>query len=57
MAPIDVKKGGSKFTQKEGKWVKSKKSGVGVQKKRKWTPDSKVFKGSVNEGNYFLFTF
>ncbi|CAM9215646.1 unnamed protein product [Lampetra planeri] len=53
MAPIDTKKGKSKFTQKEGKWVKSKKSVAGVQKKRKWTPDSKVFKGSVKEGQGF----
>nr|XP_019948002.1 PREDICTED: thyroid transcription factor 1-associated protein 26 isoform X2 [Paralichthys olivaceus]XP_019948003.1 PREDICTED: thyroid transcription factor 1-associated protein 26 isoform X2 [Paralichthys olivaceus] len=54
MAPTDRKMKNKKFTGKDGSWKKSN-SGVQGVKKKKWTPDHKVFEGSVNEGQGFAF--
>lgn len=50
MAPTDQKMKNKKFTAKDGNWKKSKNNAQGVKKKRKWTPEQKVFEGSVKEG-------
>lgn len=55
MAPTDQKTKNNKFTGKNGNWKKSKNIAAGVKKKRKWTPEHKVFEGSVKEGQGFAF--
>ncbi|XP_034434998.1 thyroid transcription factor 1-associated protein 26 homolog [Hippoglossus hippoglossus] len=54
MAPTDRKTTSNKFTGKDGNWKKSNSNVQGV-KKKKWTPDHKVFEGSVSEGQGFAF--
>ncbi|XP_053200182.1 thyroid transcription factor 1-associated protein 26 homolog [Scomber japonicus] len=53
MAPTDQKTKNNKFARKDGNWKKSKNIAAGVKKKRKWTPENKVFEGSVKEGQGF----
>ncbi|XP_035533865.1 thyroid transcription factor 1-associated protein 26 homolog [Morone saxatilis] len=53
MAPTDHKMKNKTFTAKDGNWKKSKPNLQGVKKKRKWTPDNKVFEGNVKEGQGF----
>ncbi|XP_071358553.1 thyroid transcription factor 1-associated protein 26 homolog [Trachinotus anak] len=55
MAPTDRKMKSKKFTAKDGNWKISKNNAQGVKKKRKWTPEQKVFEGSVEEGQGFAF--
>ncbi len=54
MAPTDQKMKTNKFGTKDGSWKKSKNNVQGVKKKRKWIPEHKLFKGSVNEGEFCL---
>lgn len=49
MAPTDRTKN-NKFSRKDGNWKESKNMAAGVKKKKKWTPEQKVFEGSVKEG-------
>ncbi|XP_073336942.1 thyroid transcription factor 1-associated protein 26 homolog [Pagrus major] len=55
MAPTDQKMKNKKFTAKEGNWKKSKSNVQGVNKKRKWVPEHKVFEGNLKEGQGFAF--
>ncbi|XP_071761740.2 thyroid transcription factor 1-associated protein 26 homolog [Centroberyx gerrardi] len=56
MAPTDQKmKNKEKFTGKGGNWKKSQNRPAGVNKKRKWVPEHKVFDGSIKEGQGFAF--
>ncbi|XP_074481159.1 thyroid transcription factor 1-associated protein 26 homolog [Sebastes fasciatus] len=54
MAPTDQKMK-NKFTAKDGNWKKPHNNSQGVQKKRKWVPEHKVYEGSVKEGQGFAF--
>uniref|UniRef100_UPI0037E8D67F thyroid transcription factor 1-associated protein 26 homolog n=1 Tax=Semicossyphus pulcher TaxID=241346 RepID=UPI0037E8D67F len=53
MAPTDQKTKNKKFTAKDGNWKKSNIHTQGVNKKRKWVPENKLFEGSVKEGQGF----
>ncbi|XP_029351438.1 thyroid transcription factor 1-associated protein 26 homolog [Echeneis naucrates] len=56
MAPTDGKIKGNKFNAKDGNRKMAKNKTHGVQmKKKKWIPENKVFKGSVDEGQGFAF--
>ncbi|XP_008291046.1 thyroid transcription factor 1-associated protein 26 homolog [Stegastes partitus] len=55
MAPTDQKMKNKKFAAKDGNSKKPKNTAQGVKKKRKWTPENKVFEGSVKEGQGFAF--
>ncbi|XP_029969430.1 thyroid transcription factor 1-associated protein 26 homolog [Salarias fasciatus] len=55
MAPTDQKRTNKKFIGKGGNAKGSKNAPHGVQKKRKWVDQDKVFQGSVKEGQGFAF--
>lgn len=55
MAPTDTKMKNKKFVAKDGNWKKSKTNTLGVKQKRKWTPEQKVYEGSIKEGQGFAF--
>ncbi|CAN9508173.1 unnamed protein product [Ophioblennius macclurei] len=55
MAPTDQKKTNKKFTAKGGNVKRPRNAPQGVQKKRKWIDQHKVFEGSVKEGQGFAF--
>ncbi|KAM3859048.1 thyroid transcription factor 1-associated protein 26 homolog [Diretmus argenteus] len=56
MAPTDQKmKSKGKQTGKGGNWKNVKHRPTGVNNKRKWIPEHKVFDGSVKEGQGFAF--
>ncbi|XP_056133252.1 thyroid transcription factor 1-associated protein 26 homolog [Lampris incognitus] len=48
-------KNAGKVTEKSDAWKASNNKRVGVNKKRKWIPEHKVFDGSVKEGQGFAY--
>ncbi|XP_041636774.1 thyroid transcription factor 1-associated protein 26 homolog [Cheilinus undulatus] len=55
MAPTAQKMKKGDFTREDGNWKNSKNKTQGVKKKRKWIPETKLFEGSVKEGQGFAF--
>ncbi|XP_059181441.1 thyroid transcription factor 1-associated protein 26 homolog [Centropristis striata] len=55
MAPTDEKMKTKKFTAKGGNWKKPQNNAQGVQKKRKWISEHKLYQGSIQEGQGFAF--
>ncbi|XP_074554057.1 thyroid transcription factor 1-associated protein 26 homolog [Halichoeres trimaculatus] len=55
MASRDQEMKKKSFVRKDGNWNKSKNQTKGVQKKRKWIPEHKLYEGSVKEGQGFAF--
>ncbi|XP_017270334.1 thyroid transcription factor 1-associated protein 26 homolog [Kryptolebias marmoratus] len=53
MAPRGQKMKNKNFTEKSDNLKRAKQLPAGVKKKRKWIPDHKTFKGSVQEGQGF----